>query len=42
MTFIEASKKDDEIQIASANAITILTQAERAKLYNINFKNAEL
>ncbi|KAF0468085.1 NACHT domain-containing protein [Gigaspora margarita] len=38
LAFIEASKKDDEIQIASANAITILTQAD-VLLDNLNDTN---
>ncbi|CAG8485033.1 7413_t:CDS:2 [Cetraspora pellucida] len=69
LAFIEASKKNDDVQVASANAITILAQAdillvnlndtnisgadlcnkifnnlkaERAKLNNVNFQNAEL
>ncbi|CAG8603870.1 24003_t:CDS:2 [Cetraspora pellucida] len=38
VAFIEASKKDDGIQIASANAITILTQAD-VLLNNLNDAN---
>ncbi|RIB08216.1 hypothetical protein C2G38_367102 [Gigaspora rosea] len=38
LSFIETSKKDDEVQIASANAITILTQVD-VLLDNLNDAN---